>query len=94
MARSIVSEKEECWACKTQISLHRHHIYFGSANRKLSEEDGCWIWLCARHHNMSDFGIHFDRAFDLGVKRICQERWEAIYGDREAFRKRYGKSYL
>ena len=70
------------------------NIFYGTANRKKSEEDGCWCYLCAYHHNMSNQGVHFDKRFDLWLKQTCQMKWEAEYGDRSEFIKRYGKSYL
>ena len=94
MSKSIISNKEECLICKTPLYLHRHHIFFGSANRKLSEKYGCWCYLCARHHNMSDEGVHFDKPLDIKLKRYCQQRWEAKYGDREQFIQVFGKSYM
>lgn len=92
MAKSIIENTKECYICKTTLNLHKHHIYFAS-NRKISEREGCWIYLCARHHNMSDEGVHFNRELDLSIKRECQERWERN-GTREEFIKTFGKSYL
>lgn len=94
MSESILSNEKVCFRCGTPLDLHKHHIFFGNANRKMSERFGCWIWLCARHHNMSDEGIHFDRAYDLEIKQMCQEEWENRMGDRAAFIRTFGKSYL
>lgn len=94
MSESIVSNEKVCFRCRTTQNLARHHIFFGSANRKLSEKYGCWIWLCARHHNMSDEGIHFDHEYDTEIKQKCQEEWEKRNGDRAAFIRVFGKSYL
>ena len=94
MSKSIISNDKKCLLCGTTVNLARHHVFYGSANRKISERDGCWVWLCTRHHNMSDAGIHFDRKFDLEVKRMCQTEWEKQYGNREDFISTFGKSYL
>ena len=94
MSKSIISNIKECYVCGYTQDLHRHHIFYGTANRKLSEQDGCWVYLCGVHHNLSRVGVHFDRELDLKLKRECQEEWEGIYGDREEFIERYGKSYL
>ena len=94
MSKSIMSNKYECYVCLYPYDLHRHHIFFGFANRKLSERDGCWCYLCAVHHNMSRVGVHFNRELDLKIKRECQEKWEETYGDRKKFIQRYGKSYI
>ena len=92
--KSIIQDDMECLVCGTIYKLHRHHIFYGTANRKQSEKYGCWCYLCARHHNMSDVGVHFNHELDLKIKRMCQKKWEEIYGDREEFIKTFGKSYL
>ena len=92
--KSLLQDKKECYKCKRTIALHQHHIYEGR-NRKNSDKDGCWIWLCPRHHNMSDKGIHFDKQFDLEVKRECEKVWLEYYKKTiEDFIKRYRRNYL
>lgn len=90
---SIINAKRRCWKCGTEQGLHLHHI-FGGANRPLSDEDGCWVYLCGPHHNLSRFGVHFDKMFDTELKELAQNEWERRYGTRDEFRRRYGKSYL
>ena len=90
---SLMSNEKECLFCRTTQNLHVHHIYFGSANRKKSDEDGCWCYLCVNHHVGRD-GVHTHRSLDLMLKQLCQRQWEQIYGDRAAFIKRYGKSWI
>lgn len=92
--KSILSDKKECWFCKTAYNLHEHHIYGGVGRRALSEKYGCKVWLCGFHHNMSNQGVHFDSDKDDELKRACQEKWEEVYGSREDFRKVFRKSYL
>lgn len=95
MSKSVISNDPKCFACKTQINLHKHHIYGGVGRRNLSEEYGCWVYLCARHHNMSDFGVHQDKGFDLGLKKLCQEKLMYEHGwTREQFIATFGRSYL
>ena len=94
MMMSILSNKPECYVCGARHNLHRHHCIYGSANRRLSDADGLWIYLCPYHHNMSDHGVHFDKKLDERIKQDAQNAWEERYGNREAFIKRYGKSYL
>ena len=69
------------------------NVFYGTANRKLSEKYGCWIYLCAYHHNMSDEGIHFNKELDLKIKKLCQEVFEQN-GSREEFMRIFGKNYL
>ena len=93
--KSLVSNEKECFVCGTPLDIHRHHIYFGRANRSKSEEDGCWCYLCARHHNMSNEGVHINHELDLHLKRMCQALWMEHYQKtKEEFIKRYGRNYL
>ena len=94
MSKSIISNIRECYFCRRTQNLNKHHIFFGTANRRLSEEDGCWVYLCTEHHTMTNQSVHRNIDVDLRLKRECQKEWEGIYGDREQFIKRYGKSYL
>jgi hypothetical protein len=85
--------KKECYITKATEGLHKHHI-FGGANRKLSEQYGLYVYLVPRLHNMSDDGVHFNREFDLRLKREGQMKFESLYGSREDFLKIFGKNYL
>lgn len=93
-SESIISIERQCFICGIKGDLQRHHCFGGTANRRLSEEDGLWIWLCGQHHTMSNYSVHQDRSLDVKVKQIAQFKWEEKYGSREDFIKRYGKSYL
>ena len=99
MRRSIIQIKQMCrypGCCRTQ-NLHSHEVFYGTANRKKSIEDGMVIYLCGDHHNLSDKGIHFNKKFDLQEKKKAQYIWELEYGKedpRAEFIKRYGRSYL
>ena len=83
------------WSTKRFQGSHRHEIFFGTANRQKSIEDGLVIFLTPEDHNMSDHGIHADREFDLYAKRKAQLRWQEFYGKTvEQFIARYGRNYL
>lgn len=73
--------------------LHEHHIFFGTANRKKSEEYGMKVNLCLTHHETGEHAVHKDRDTDMKLKRIAQEKFEETHS-REEFRKIFGKSYL
>lgn len=90
--KSIISNQKKCAVCGTTYNLHRHHIYF-NAKRKVSEQYGCWCWLCAKHHNMSDEGVHFNKELDLKLKRLAQKRFNEVYSDLD-FTKIFFKNYL
>ena len=83
------------WSTTRFEGSHRHEIFYGTANRQKSIEDGLVIFLRPEDHNMSDNGIHANIDFDLYAKRKAQKRWMEFYGKTtEQFIKRYGKNYL
>ena len=82
------------WSTTYFPGLHMHHI-FGGANRKLSDQDGLFVYLIPELHNMSDRGIHFDKDFMDYAHREGQKAWQKYYNKtKEDFIKRYGKSYI
>ena len=91
--KSIISNHKVCFVCNDTNAIHKHHIFYGP-NRRNSDKEGCWVYLCAKHHNMSNEGVHFNKEFDLYLKKFCQATWEMENGSREEFRKIFGKSYL
>ena len=75
--------------------LHRHEVFFGTANRQKSIKDGLVVFLAPEMHNMSNRGVHFNREFDLFLKRIGQQAWMDYYGKTtEDFIQEYGRNYL
>ena len=75
---SLLQNTKKCYVCNTTLNLHKHHIYEGR-NRNNSEKYGCWVWLCAKHHNMSDEGVHFNKKLDNELKQQCQLYFEKTY---------------
>jgi hypothetical protein len=94
MSKSIISNERQCVVCGDTRYLHKHHIFYGTANRKVSEKWGCWCYLCPRHHNMSAHGVHADNLLDLKLKQMCQDTFERQVGTREQFMEIFGRSYL
>lgn len=95
MSESILpnGNERQCYWCELPFNLERHHIFHGTANRRLAEEDGCWCYLCRKCHT-GTYGVHRSSYMDITLKMKAQAAWEAKYGNREDFRRRYGKSYL
>lgn len=92
--KSLLSKNKECYKCGSTLNLHKHHIFYGR-NRQNSEHDGCWVWLCARHHNMSNEGVHFDKVFDDKLKKECEEQWLKYYNKTiDDFINKYKKNYI
>ena len=83
------------WTNRRQPGLHRHEIFYGTANRQKSIEDGLVVFLTPENHNMSNKGVHFDKKFDEELKRTGQRTWMEYYNKTiEDFIKRYGRNYL
>ena len=95
MKRFSILQKEmnKCYVCGTSQNLHIHEVYFGWSRRQISIKYGCCVALCARHHNMSSEGVHFNRALDLKIKKEMQKRFNEVYPNLD-FIKIFGKSYL
>ena len=94
MSKSILQRDKACYVCGATLNLHLHHIYYGTANRKLSDADGCVIYLCQAHHT-GDYGVHHNRNLDITIKSKCQIQWQRTYKKtKEDFIKKFGRSYL
>ena len=89
--RNPLPVEKKCYITGATEGLHKHHI-FGGANRKLSEQYGLYVYLIPEYHT-GDKGVHFNREFDLQLKREGQRKFEETHS-REDFRRIFGKSYL
>ena len=93
MAKSIIQTEKECYITGSTDNLHLHHIYFGYGLRKISDKHGFTVWLRADWHNMSDYGVHFNRELDLQLKQECQRKFEETH-TRAEFMELIGQNYL
>lgn len=90
---SILQNEKKCYVTEKTDGLHKHHIFFGTANRQISEDNGFWVWLTPEYHNASDRGVHFNKEFDTLLKQECQAKFEETHS-REDFMRLIGRSYL
>lgn len=90
---SILQTERACLITGDQEGLHKHHVYFGNPNRRISEENGFWCWLRWDWHNGAKYGVHFNHTLDMDLKRLCQREYEKTHG-RDEFVRLIGKSYL
>ena len=72
---------------------HRHHVLYGTSNRKNSEKYGLVVPLCYRHHNGSGDGVHFNKTLDLELKMYAQDRFMEEYPE-ENFLQIFGRNWL
>ena len=45
MGKSIMQTTKDCYLCGKKTCLEPHHVMAGTANRKLSEKYGIWVFL-------------------------------------------------
>lgn len=76
--KSIIQDEKVCLVCGSTNTVI-HHCFFGTANRKLSEKYGLKVYLCPKHHNMSDEGVHFNKELDTQIKELAREKFEETY---------------
>lgn len=91
--KSIIVEcMDNCFVCGSPY-VEVHHVFYGTAKRKLSDKYGLIVPLCEEHHR-GQTGVHFNRDLDLHLKKLAQEKFEALYGANTSFREVFGKNYL
>lgn len=92
--KSIIQDEKQCYVTGSTINLHKHHI-FNASNRKHSEKYGLWVYLRADWHNMSDYGVHFNKDLRQRLQAQAQEKAMEYYGwNIEDFIKIFGRNYL
>ena len=92
--KSIVTDYTDiCIFCGRPAECE-HHLIFGRGLRNLAEQDGLKVPCSNSCHNMGKEKIHENPMAEKLSKMLGQAIWESHYGDRDDFRKRYGKSYL
>ena len=88
----ITDDMEHCLICgNPEVAVH--HVFFGTANRIMSDQYALIVPLCERHHTGAE-GVHRFREKDLKLKQMGQEAYEAHYGSRDSFIRTFGRSYL
>ena len=92
MKKSIICNTRECYVCGRVTNLHRHHIFFGTARRKISERLGLTVYLCLEHHEGTE-GVHNNIELDLELKRLAQSAYEQTH-TREDWMNEMHKNYL
>ncbi len=93
MSKSIIQNKKQCIICNNR-NVEEHHIFFGTANRKLSEKYGLKVYLCFEHHRGTR-GVHGKdgKNLDTYLKQLAQTKFEEKESQ-EKFRQIFGMNYL
>ena len=87
------SKEDGCFMCESP-DVELHHIMFGTGQRKISDEWGCTVYLCPRHHRGTK-GVHGrdGRPLNMYLKRLGQRDIDQQYGKGKFF-ELFGKNYL
>lgn len=88
----VTTEYNKCFVCSSERNLEVHHVFFGRANRKLSDKYGLTVPLCSHCHRGQN-GVHEGNyQLDLYIKRYAQLEFEKHFSYEE-FMKVFGKNY-
>jgi hypothetical protein len=92
---SILQDNKVCYATGSTSDLDCHHIYHGWGNRRISDENGFWVWLRHDYHiaDSTNKTPHNDIETDLRLKQECQAKYEETH-TREEFMQLVGRNYL
>lgn len=72
--------------------LQKHHVFMGP-NRRISEEQGFYVWLCPECHIFNSHAVHKDNEACRKLQREAQQAYERDH-TREEFMSLIGRSYL
>ena len=92
MKSIIQKSKDRCFLCGRQAQ-EEHHIFFGTANRKLSEKYGIKVYLCTECHRVGKYAVHNNKETDMKLKIIGQKKFEEKY-PKLCFLTIFGRNYL
>lgn len=86
----IQTGEKQCFVTGSRRQLDKHHCIHGSANRKLAEKYGLWVWL---QHDIHKLLHDKDKELDRKLERIAQKAFEEKYSH-ELWMKVFRKNYL
>jgi len=93
MKRIKLQKSKECYVTQRTDGLQKHHIIYGTGNRKKSDKYGLTVWLRPEYHT-GEYGVHSgNKALDLELKQLAQREFEKVYGHDE-WMKVFGRNYL
>lgn len=94
MAKSIMqNDKSRCLICLRTVPLEEHHVVFGTANRKLSEQYGLKVYICPECHRLRKDAVHRDAKRATALKAYAQSCFRIHYPELD-FVKIFGRNYL
>ena len=91
MKNSIMQADVQCYFCGRKTMLQRHHVMSGTANRKISDRYGLWIWCCHDCHT-GKYGVQYNAKKAKLLKKEAQITFEEMYSE-ELWMKEFRKNY-
>lgn len=91
--KSILQQEKVCYLCGRTYNLEKHHIFGGVANRRISESQGLWVWLCGDTCHRGTDGAQYDRDKNIMLKMDAQTAFEKTHSHNE-WMKIIGRNYL
>lgn len=76
--KSIIQTDKQCFLCGRECFLEKHHIFAGTANRRISEREGLWVWLCHDCHT-GKHGAQYEQENNLYLKQTAQMAYEQTH---------------
>lgn len=90
--KSILQTDRVCWVCGSPYVVE-HHCFEGTGKKRQSEKFGLKIYLCGKHHNASNEGVHFNKELENRIKQYAQREFEKTH-TREEFIRIFKRNYL
>lgn len=98
--KSILQPKEKkCYLCQifdldySDKAVEVHHVFYGTANRKLSERYGLKVYLCPEHHRTGKFAVQTNHDMDMFLKDRAQRFFDEFWNGSKDFLLIFGKNY-
>ena len=91
--KSILQDEKVCFLCGREYGLEKHHIFAGVANRRISEAEGLWCWLCGETCHRGIDGAQYDSEKNLYLKQMAQAAYEQTHSH-DQWMKLIRKNYL
>ena len=90
----VVDDLTVCNVCGRPAEVH--HIFYGTANRRLSTKYHLTIGLCPERHRDSLKGVHgLNKELDNELKAVAQKRCMEVYGlSTDEFIAVFDKNYI
>lgn len=99
--KSILHQKDgTCYLCmkldqiyKIHAYIEEHHVIPGNPGRRICEENGLKVYLCAPHHRSSPAAVHENHENMRLIQKDAQAAYERTHSH-EQWMELFGRNYL